>query len=188
MIPKLRTSIVVVALFGTGCDSGADMSEPPSGTSEAMAIIARTGPVATIAIADQSERENLTAIADGETPAGFHWIRLVVPAAMLDLSDQTSLDLSQRSTAVGFAQSYMDICNPAKEDTSKCWLHEQYASGDVGLTGSIEMTSREGVIEGRIALSWEGETDRFGDPLQWHRHESEIVFRASVIEQAGEVR
>ena len=73
-------------------------------------------------------------------------------------------------TAVEFEEVYTDVCNPATRDFQTCHLFEHYTAGDPGLTGTVSVHTTPTTIESQVDITWQGITDRFGPPAQWHQH------------------
>ncbi len=89
-----------------------------------------------------------------------------------------NFDLTKDDSQIVFAQSYRDSCNPIDpRNMNICWLVESYSAGEAGLRGTLSLTVGES-ISGGYDVYWEGVTDRFEGPSQWHSHET--VGRISV--------
>jgi hypothetical protein len=140
--------------------------EPKKETKAAM--LSTSDETFRVVYGDGDRRDQFPAILDGARPRDFHWALLTVPAPLVE-AGSVILDLRQPN-GVTFTQVYYDVCNPAQEDFRSCWLFEDYQSGATGISGRITVTSDTSSISGLIDVAWEGVTDRFGTPAQWHRH------------------
>ena len=140
----------------------------------------------TIAYAGADDIDRLPEIVDGARPQDLRWGSLTIGApstALLGSEAGLVADLRDISTNVTFAQVYLGACNPASSDFSACWLYESYKAGDPGLTGTLTLRLSEDVT-GSIDVTWERLTDRFGDPIQWHRHGTLSDFQIPIVGDA----
>lgn len=168
----MRLLRCVSVLFVLGC--GSERSEPlpndrPSETSgHQYAAVKGTR---TIVVAERPPGPTLDSILT-DHPTGFWWVRIEIPDPISASAYEADLQIS--NAAVIFAQSYRDSCNPVDAlNTQTCWLVERYVAGDESLKGRVSIAlSEAGDITGGYSVYWEGETDRFEGPIQWHSHES----------------
>jgi len=114
---------------------------------------------------------------DGKILAGektdFWWVRIEVPkkgGASVDVSEGAMFDLVTSDTALVFSHNYLDLCDPSSNATTSCWLLERYTVGDEGLSGRIRVQREVDTVSMQYRVEWEGITDRFEGPPQWHRH------------------
>ena len=117
-------------------------------------------------------------------PKDFYWVSFAIPDSddeRLFTEEGFTWEMTDASRDVVFAQVYRDTCNPALEDFSPCWLYEKYRSGETALTGRVSLRVRDGVAFGSYEIYWEGLTDRFGEPLQQHGHQTIASIAAVVV-------
>jgi hypothetical protein len=173
---RLCVSMTALAFLGLGAcsmDEDADQvgERPPGG---AVALVSRAPEATVLVFAAREYQDRLSEIADADRPPDeFPWISVSIPAAhAAGLASQEGLtvDLARSDVPVTVSQVYRDICNPALEDTSQCWLFERYTAGEAGLSGAISASTGDSTAAARFEIVWEGVTDRFGEPTQWHRH------------------
>jgi hypothetical protein len=126
------------------------------------------------AFAGESKQERLAEVLGGQTPRDFHWLMFSIDRAHLDemASPQgLSIDLSNPSK-FSFSQVYEGTCNPALRNFNACWLYENLVAGSPGVRGTIDLRLSESEITGSFDVTIEGDTDRFGEPIQWHSHQT----------------
>ena len=172
---KVVAGVLVIA---GACTSPSDA--PMAG----IARVTQDSDVITIALGGEDNASRLGEILGGEKRLGFHWYAITFPARdahALHSSDGISVDLANLGARVGFQQVYRSICNPATEDFSPCWLLESYAAGEPGLTGFITLRLTSDRIDGSFDVSWHGDTDRFGSPVQPYAHETAAGVAATVF-------
>ncbi|MBX3158825.1 MAG: hypothetical protein KF773_22855 [Deltaproteobacteria bacterium] len=132
----------------------------------------------TIVFTGEDNRDKLDE-SFGPEARTFPWSSIEFPRSARDAlrgPDGVSVSLTDGSARVRFQQVYRETCNPAKEDLSPCWIYESYTSGEAGLTGTVALriasVDDATQVLGAYDVSWEGLTDRFGDPLQMYGHET----------------
>lgn len=157
-------------VFVAACASTADKDDP---SSKGLAVVARTGDTTTLVLLNDVNRTHVDEIVSGGTPSGFQWIAISIGDPwQQSLAEGVKLDMTSVDANTAFRQGYFGPCNPAENDFDACWLYESYSAGDVGLTGSIDLTFNDGFATGGVDISWTGLTDRFGSPTQSHTHET----------------
>lgn len=135
-----------------------------------MAMVSTSSTNVELAYTDASHGDLLGEILAGSRPMDFHWAKLSFPSSPALATTGFVADLSDSGTRVTFEQVYAGVCNPALTNFNQCWLHERYAAGEPGLTGTVSLRVDTASARGVIDISWAGETDRFGDPVQYHQH------------------
>ncbi len=139
-----------------------------------------------LAYASTEKADRLPEVLSGQAPKDFRWVAVRIDKNLLgSVRSSEGLHIQMSSNpGISFSQVYQGVCNPALEDFSTCWLFESFASGDVGVSGTafvrIGATDAHGVFD----VSWEGITDRFGDPPQWHRHGTSTGYNGQLIPEA----
>lgn len=177
---KIIACVVVMLL---GCDDPTTSEEKSIAT---VAMVSRSDVSFQVIYGEEHKRDQFTQILAGAEPRDFHWALLSIPTELIgDLQTGTRIDLSSVS-GVSFAQVYRDVCNPARDDVSSCWLYERYISMQDGLSGSIAVQQDENGVRGAIDLTWQGLTERFGPPVQWHKHGTLASF--SISNESGSAR
>jgi hypothetical protein len=164
-------ALVVVASAG-GCEEQEPTPPQTPQATEAIAVVSQ-GEHTTLVFAETQHLDAARDVVMAKRPTGFPWVAIGLPAshaAQAASAKGVVLDLADPATGATFSQSYQAACNPAREDFSPCWLYESYAAGDDHLTGSIELKVAAGTATALYEVTWEGLTDRFGDPIQWHKH------------------
>lgn len=170
---------ILVATVLSGCSNAGD--SPKESTQTAM--ISTTAAGTSFAYADPAANDRLSEVLSGANPKDFHWVMVTVPAAhAADLSTGLTADLTKTDSGIEFKQVYQGVCNPALRDFGQCWLFESYKTGEAGLSGVIQLRIANGFADGSIELSWEGDTDRFGDPIQHHQHGTSAGIHIPVVE------
>jgi len=172
---KVVAGVLVIA---GACTSPSDA--PTAG----IARVTQGADAITIALGGEDNAYRLGEVLGGEKPLDFHWYAITFPARdaqALHGSDGVSVELTNLGARVGFQQVYRSTCNPATEDFSPCWLFESYAAGEPGLTGFITLRLISDRIEGSFDVSWQGDTDRFGEPVQPYAHETVAGVAATVF-------
>lgn len=100
---------------------------------------------------------------------GQPWVRMDLPLDAVAVG--RSLDLADAGTSARFSQRYLGSCDPSDATNSRvCWLLENYEAGATGLRGSIAVRRGGDSVDGVYEVYWEGMTDRFEGPPQWHAH------------------
>lgn len=183
MTSRIAISMLVWGMF-VGCGEAADVGD----RSHALAVAKVSESVDSTLVIFSTEQSvaALDDVASGADPKSFRWVSIAVPS-----SDNEALysdigfvaDLANATPPVVFAQVYRDVCNPAAEDFSGCWLLERYTSGQEGLSGSIRLRLTDTTAEGHFGVAWEGITDRFAGQPQWHRHETSISAAAVIKDE-----
>lgn len=166
-----------------GCSTESD---PEVGvSSKTVAVVDETTERTLVIFTAEENSDDLVDLAAGGTPRTFRWISVELPAAIAsDLTSENGagIDLAESNPQAVFSQVYRDVCNPAADDFSPCWLYERYTAGEIGLSGTIRMHSTGTQIESRFSVQWEGTTDRFAGQEQWHRHETDVAATATIVE------
>ncbi len=161
---------VVVSISLLACDSPGEKSAGGRGVARMV-----ENSVITIAITSEDNKDQLDLVLSGASPKTFHWVAFQMPASAHDSlvsAEGITLDLKNAESNVQFSQVYRETCNPAKEDFSPCWIYEQYLSGQTGLSGSVLLRVADTQVFGSYDVSWEGLTDRFGEPIQQYSHQT----------------
>jgi hypothetical protein len=137
-----------------------------------------------IAFADADHFNRLSEVTSGTSPTDFRWVMIGVPTiatgGLVDSSGLT-IDMSNPAIQFTFAQVYAGTCNPANGDFSTCLLLESYTAGDPGLVGSMFVHVIGSEATGSVDITWQGITDRFGPPPQWHQHQNIADFDVAVV-------
>lgn len=94
--------------------------------------------------------------------------------------EQRTYDLRTGET-VTFSQVYPGLCNPALGNYETCLLYESYTTGLDGLSGSVHIEMNDNVVTGSVSIDWQGYTDRFGSPVQWHQHGTSGHYTANLV-------
>ena len=172
----IRASLLLVLL--AACDT-----TPPTVKVTTSAVVNAQAERTLVIFVEDGFVDRADAIASGERPKGFHWIALGIPQPLVDrvFEDGLRVDLATEVFPFEFAQSYRDVCNPALDDYSPCWLSERYTARESGLQGKIDLRLDDERATVSIDISWEGDTDRFGKPIQWHRHSTTAGAVAHVV-------
>lgn len=164
--------------------SGGCSTEPlssPKNNNPAAAVLRRTEQFVVFAYTDQEHRSRLPQIADGELLKEFRWVRFEIAPSVAERmysADGLRADLKSADAGVSIQQVYPGTCNPALADFSDCWLYERLDPGVPEVTGTLQIISEKELFSGGFETSWEGYTDRFGEPIQWGRHGTSAQFRA----------
>jgi hypothetical protein len=176
----------VLVVTSLGCSES--KSRPSNDTTVAIQAISSSVSSIEIAYTSSEYANQLPSIVASTPPKNFHWVSFGFPVGASDAlhsAQGLQIDLTDKSTTVTFSQVYPGPCNPAKNDFSDCWLYESYAAGDSGLTGSLAVTVHGAAASGGFNVTWEGITDRFGDPPQQHQHSTEGGFVAAIVANVG---
>jgi hypothetical protein len=175
----MRQTLLCSAFF-FGC--GAEPEEVR--TAQGVAIKASDGPNVTIAYARTENSGELPKVLESTSPRNFPWVAITitdVDAAKMGTAEGLVIaDASDPESGVIFSQVYLGPCNPALSDYSDCFLFEKYESGEPAFRGRFHLIETGSTISGFFDVSWEGLTDRFGEPLQQHRHETSAVFKVAL--------
>jgi hypothetical protein len=158
---------VVLVFLCSGCNSGSE----PQVEQKAIALT-KAGDKFSVVFANEEDAQNAERVLRGETPKDFIWVAFDLPISEQALSaapDGLTYNLESGSP-VTFSQVYPGLCNPALGNYETCLLFESYTTGMSDLRGTIHLALRDGVATGSVAVDWQGYTDRFGEPLQWHQH------------------
>lgn len=176
-----RAAILLSLLaIGPACSSIGGDGGGPSVSQSTSALARETSELAVVFTAPENVGR-AAGILDGERPRDFYWGLVTVPVS--DALDAGVLfDMADPESRAGFAQVYPGVCNPALEDFSHCFLYESYSSGEEGLSGRIWVQRDADEISISIDVSWEGITDRFGPPLQWHGHDTSMGFAGKFVD------
>lgn len=160
-------AINTVLLFTiAGCE-GSEISEGQ--TQQAVAMV-QADSTFTVAFAMSEYKARLSEVLAGGQPTDFRWVKVTVesPRSQDVISEQGfNGQLVDVASKVTFSQVYQSPCNPATEDNRSCFIHESYSAGEAGLTGTITLRATPTHVNGSFDVSWEGDTDRFGEPRQW---------------------
>lgn len=179
---------LLLLLASSACSTdqpdGSGTSDPNIGT-HASAVVSTAPDMTTLVFGAQDRAADLARVASGERPKDFPWIAAQVPnslASNLRSLDGVHIDLAEKQSGAAFLQVYGGPCNPALRDFSTCLLLEQYTSGETGLTGTMVLRITDSVASGSFDVTWEGDTDRFGEPVQWVSHETSAGYSGPVAE------
>lgn len=168
----------VGALLGCGQQEG-DNSVI---SKQAVASVTAQGTISKIAYTDATHADALVSVLDGEQPKDFHWVMVTFPtSASASGVNNLVTDLTNAESNVTFTQVYQGVCNPALDNYNECWLFERYEAGEPGLSGSLQLTVMSDRATGMFDIVWEGLTDRFGAPTQWHKHGTLASFDAPLV-------
>lgn len=176
----------VVVLSGFAACAKQDEGQPV--LHQDVAALGSTGTTETVVFTASENASKVSQILAGATPKDFHWISVTIPLASdprARSQDGLSVDLTDTTTGVVFRQVYQDVCNPALKDFQPCWLFESYEAGIQGLSGNLVIGLTDTNATGVWDLTWEGLTDRFGPPEQWHRHGSSAGIAGPFIPEAS---
>lgn len=177
-----RIALVIVGMLA-GCTAS-----PPSTTTQGSPIIAgqTVGPSFTVVFTVPDHQAALSDLLSGSAPTGYRWVRLKVDGpnvAKLATSAGLTADWSDPAAGISFAQSYVEDCNPIKDDYSRCWYTESYSAGQDGLTGQVALRTDATTAYTNIDITWEGTTDRYGNgSAYWYRHGTETGFAAPLVQ------
>ena len=178
---RMKKYVVGAVTLVAGCTEGASSSPPIATTASALVIEDESQSSTTVVVTDSRHAAELRAIYAGETPTGFEWFSVTFPSAYKDTDGTILADIDlAKADAVEVTHAYVDVCNPATENFERCWLLESYRAGEQGLDGHISIDVRSSTVRLRASFGWEGMTDRFGDPVQWHRHDIDLGVLATV--------
>jgi hypothetical protein len=181
-----RFSVGVMLLVG--CDPSSSSDFPPPGSEVgAIGMVSRSAGTVTFAYTAETARQRLPEILAGQQPKDFQWVAITfrgmhAPDGALELSAR----LEDPAADVTFAHVYPGPCNPALQDFSDCLLFESVTSGDEGVSGSIQLHLAN-EASGAYDVVFEGITDRFGEPSQWHRLQSVGNFVVPILGHLGEM-
>lgn len=181
---KFAAVPIVVLALGSGC---APEEESTPEKSSAVALVAY-GARSKVVFVNAEDAARASSILQGEAPRDFYWASIELPLseqALAAATDGVHYDLTTAGGSAGFAQVYPAPCNPALGDYAVCRIYESYQSGDSSLTGRMFVRLDEGMITASVEVSWEGVTDRFGAPPQWHQHSTSGSYVAPVTNVAG---
>lgn len=172
----MKRWIVAVPLLVAACSP----NESTRSDSERFGSISTDSNRTTYVISERDPSPDLQAILD-DVPTDYWWVRIEVPSIdqagnRVDVST-VSADLAAAAVPIVFVQNYFDSCNPADaERTDLCWLVERYTAGESGLSGRVGMMASPEGLRGVYSVYWEGITDRFDGPSQWHGHQTSGSF------------
>ena len=169
----MKTLAVVALIAASACSN-----ETTEGASSDHAVIVTTGSRKAYIVTPRklTAEQVPSVLADGSV--GMDWVRLELP------SELQSSDLADSAAPVVFAQSYVDLCDPSDaQRTERCRLQERYAAGDAGLRGALQIVRTDSDLVIMYSVYWEGVTERFDGPPQWHAHESagRVVIAADTV-------
>jgi hypothetical protein len=176
---------LLAALLICGCTQ----SSTKEGTQASDRGIARvsSSEVTRVLLTSESNRVRTDEVLMGTGPGDFHWVLITVPSSHADelYSDAgLSVDMRDSDVNTSFEQVYRETCNPAKEDFSPCWIRERYSSGEAGLVGTLNLRLSESEAIASYEVSWDGVTDRFGDPAQQYSHTTSAQVAAKIVAEA----
>jgi hypothetical protein len=184
IVEKIHAGVAAAAIGLVACAAPEGDAEP--GAPVAVALLSSAAGATTLAFAASEYQHQLPDIGvAARPPRDFPWVSITIPdssAAALSSEAGMSLDLTRSDLPIVFEQVYQDLCNPASEDGARCLLHERYTAGDDGLSGTVWTRLGDRATEARFDVTWEGMTDRFGDPVQWHRHITSAAVSAAAME------
>ena len=166
----MRSTIKLCTLLVAACTTQQKQQTPTRG----VARVSETSEI-TIAFTSDEFKGRIDEILAGSQPRDFHWSSIRMPTSSHDAlysANGAVIDLANATPGVQFSQVYMETCNPAKEDFTRCWIYETYLAGSDGLTGSIHLRLTDTQATGSYEISWHGDTDRFGPPVQSYAHET----------------
>jgi len=149
-----------------------------------VAMVSTSNPTVVIAYTAQANQARLSDVTAGKVPTDFRWVSVAAPAnALTAIRSESGLqvDLTDASGGLTFSQVYVGPCNPAKDNYDNCLLYETYKSGDESLTGTVKLSWSNGDVLGSFDVNWEGMTNRFGDPVQWHKHGTLSSYQATLV-------
>jgi hypothetical protein len=140
---------------------------PPTGQ---FAVVRVGGERMAIIVADRAPTDSEIDGIVQSSITSFPWVRLEVPTST---HGNAVVNVASDDVDLVFAQSYFDSCNPADAFSErKCWLVEQYRAGESGFRGTVSIRVDEQGLQGGYDVYWEGLTNRFDGPEQWHGHSS----------------
>lgn len=186
--------VLSYALLGAGLmactgqlpDGTSSNEATPTATgSHGVAVVRKDATRTSLVLVDEPNAARATEILDGGNPSQFHWILMRLSGDGSELQNGVSADLSNLTSGVEFAQSYNGPCNPALSNFQPCWLLEDYKSGDSGLSGTVLLQVKDGIVSGQFHVSWTGVTDRFGEPAQQHTHNTDGGIGALLLNTEG---
>lgn len=174
-----------ISAVGFVACSEADPSQV-STQSQTVAVMASHGNTATLAFAAEEFQSRLDDVQAGQKPKDFHWVMFTLSATQVEeLSSPSGLSIDFLSSVGSrFEQVYLGPCNPALGQFQSCFLYEDVSSGASGVKGVASMRIDNDRFEGNYDVSIEGNTERFGQPVQWHRHGSIGTISAKLVEAA----
>jgi hypothetical protein len=184
----MRVAPLAILLMFSACSNS--RSEPKPG-SHNYGLVGTTPEKYVLIVGGERPATELDAILAAEE-TDFWWVRIDIPrlrrdGTALDLAGGASFDLGPSAeTPIRFVQNYVDTCDPSAETPTACWLIEDYVAGESGLAGTVSVRySASGDLVVDFFVDWQGVTDRFHGPSQWHHHITEgnqAVAAASVEE------
>lgn len=187
---NVRLSVfLVLACAACASRTGTDSRGPSAGSgahnNQGVAFVQTTTGSTKLVFVNETNASRSSDVLAGTNPSGFQWILIELgPNRSTELASaaSTHVDLTDATDGSVFSQEYSGPCNPANNDFNACWLFEKYHAGDVGLTGALDLhiTNSGTIVEGDIDVKWSGLTNRFGDPIQQHTHETEFGIHAEV--------
>ncbi|MDQ3341435.1 MAG: hypothetical protein M4D80_40280 [Myxococcota bacterium] len=166
----MQTTGKVLLLIMGGC------SEEQSMTGEqetSVAFVANQAGKTRLAFTAAPTQARLPEVVAGLQPRDFHWVMFTIDSTRYEEVKSPNglrLDFAQ-SNGASFEQAYIGPCNPAEQNYNNCILYENIVGGATGVKGDVglRINSR---FEGDYDITIEGQTDRFGEPTQWHKHQS----------------
>lgn len=168
IVSRLLPALVLLSVLAVACVE----PDPPEIGTERHALIASDADRHIFVLASTDDLDELQGIID-KAPHDWPWVRIEVPSSAADgdpvsLDEPVTFDLGDDAVAVGFAQRYIDICNPRTHVPESCWITEDYLAGEEGLTGYVTIERPGGGLSISYHVEWEGITDRFDGDLQWY--------------------
>jgi len=164
-----RVAVAVLALCGCASDP-----QEPRAVGKMVAIVSTAPARSKLIVVDATAQDRVLELIDGSAPVDFRWLVFEVDTSRMEqVRSAAGLDADMRdgSSGLSFSQVYPGPCNPALDRFDKCLLVERLDAGKSGVSGDIHLQLGDS-LEGSYDVSIEGPTDRFGDPVQWHRHGS----------------
>lgn len=161
---------MILALV-VGCGSSSETAESES----FVGLVSTSDNTVRIAVTGISTQNRIPDVVEGLKPKDFHWVMLSLDTSKLDEARSVkglSANLADTSGTFTFAQVYLGTCNPAKDDFGNCFLYEELASGAPGVSGNVHVRISGSKVDAEYDVVSEGLTDRFGEPIQWHKHGS----------------
>lgn len=166
----------------------ANDGDPVSESVLPTARVAASSQDVRVVFSTSDKATDLQPILAGNEPRTFHWVLVTVASGFAERVYSQSgylADLTDSNSGVSFAQVYRDVCDPAKEDYTPCWIFERYRAGDPNVSGRLHVQLTEVTASSAWDIVFEGLTDRFGGNIQMHKHQS-LAGAIAPIEGGGQ--